>query len=41
MNELNVGLVDIDSHNFPNLVLMKISAYFKSRGGLRLSFTTR
>lgn len=32
MNELNVGLVDIDSHNFPNLVLMKISAYFKSRG---------
>lgn len=21
MNELNVGLVDIDSHNFPNLVL--------------------
>lgn len=29
---MNIGLVDIDSHNFPNLVLMKMSAWFK-RGG--------
>jgi len=27
-----VGLVDIDSHNFPNLVLMKLSAWHKSQG---------
>lgn len=29
---MNVGLIDVDSHNFPNLALMKISAYHKSRG---------
>jgi hypothetical protein len=29
---LNIGLVDIDGHNFPNLALMKISAYHKSVG---------
>lgn len=28
----NVGLIDVDSHNFPNLALMKISAYEKNRG---------
>lgn len=27
-----VGLVDVDGHNFPNLALMKISAYYKSCG---------
>lgn len=30
--ELKVGLVDIDGHNFPNLALMKISAYYKQQG---------
>lgn len=29
---MNIGLIDADSHNFPNLALMKISAYHKSRG---------
>jgi len=29
---MNIGLVDIDGHNFPNLALMKISAYHKSIG---------
>ncbi|MBR3722312.1 MAG: radical SAM protein [Selenomonadaceae bacterium] len=29
---MNVALVDIDSHNFPNLVLMKLSAWHKARG---------
>lgn len=29
---MKVGLYDVDSHNFPNLPLMKISAYHKSRG---------
>ena len=28
----NVGLIDVDSHNFPNLCLMKISAYHKAKG---------
>ena len=27
-----VGLLDVDSHNFPNLALMKISAYHKAKG---------
>ena len=27
-----IGLIDVDSHNFPNLALMKISAYHKSKG---------
>lgn len=31
---MNVGLIDVDSHNFPNLCLMKISAYHKQRGDL-------
>lgn len=30
MNE--IGLVDVDSHNFPNIPLMKISAWHKERG---------
>ena len=29
---MRVGLIDVDSHNFPNLALMKISAYHKGRG---------
>lgn len=29
---MNIGLIDVDSHNFPNLCLMKISAYHKQRG---------
>lgn len=29
---MKIGLIDVDSHNFPNLALMKISAYHKSRG---------
>ena len=29
---MRIGLCDIDSHNFPNLCLMKLSAYHKARG---------
>jgi hypothetical protein len=29
---MNIGLLDIDGHNFPNLALMKISSYHKSIG---------
>ncbi len=29
---MKIGLIDADSHNFPNLALMKISAYHKSKG---------
>ena len=29
---MKIGLVDTDSHNFPNLPLMKISAWHKSKG---------
>ena len=29
---MNIGLYDVDSHNFPNLAMMKISAYHKSIG---------
>ena len=31
---MNIGLIDVDSHNFPNLALMKISSYHKRRGDL-------
>lgn len=27
-----IGLIDVDGHNFPNLALMRISAFYK-RGG--------
>lgn len=30
--KLNIGLIDVDGHNFPNLALMKISAFEKSIG---------
>ena len=29
---MKIGLIDVDSHNFPNLALMKISAYHKALG---------
>lgn len=29
---MEIGLIDVDSHNFPNLCLMKISAYHKLKG---------
>lgn len=29
---VNIGLIDVDGHNFPNLALMRISSYHKSRG---------
>jgi hypothetical protein len=29
---MNIGLIDVDSYNFPNLALMKISAYHKQLG---------
>lgn len=29
---MNIGLIDVDGHNFPNLALMKISAYHKRMG---------
>lgn len=29
---MRIGLVDVDGHNFPNLALMRISAYHKARG---------
>lgn len=29
---MKIGLIDVDGHNFPNLALMKISAYYKNKG---------
>jgi len=29
---MRIGLIDVDGHNFPNLALMKISAWHKSQG---------
>ena len=29
---MKIGLIDVDGHNFPNLPLMRISAYHKARG---------
>lgn len=29
---MKIGLIDVDGHHFPNLALMRISAYHKSRG---------
>ena len=29
---MNIGLIDVDGHNFPNLALMKISAWHKAQG---------
>lgn len=30
--KMRIGLIDVDGHNFPNLPLMKLSAYHKKRG---------
>ena len=27
---MNIGLVDVDGHNFPNFALMRLSAYNKA-----------
>ena len=29
---VKIGLIDVDGHNYPNLALMKISAYHKAKG---------
>lgn len=29
---MKIGLIDVDGHNFPNLALMRISSYHKSKG---------
>lgn len=29
---MKIGLIDVDSHNFPNLALMKLSAWHKTQG---------
>lgn len=29
---MKIGLIDVDSHNYPNLCLMKISAFYKAQG---------
>lgn len=31
---MNIGLIDVDGHNFPSLALMKISAWHKAQGDL-------
>ena len=42
---MNIGLIDVDGHNFPNLALMKLSAWHKLQGDIvggtpALSITT-
>lgn len=29
---MKIGLIDVDGHHFPNLALMKLSAYHKQQG---------
>lgn len=29
---MKIGLIDVDGHKFPNLALMKLSAYHKTQG---------
>ena len=29
---MKIGLIDVDGHNFPNLPLMKLSAWHKKQG---------
>ena len=31
-DKAKIGLIDVDGHNFPNLALMRISAYHKAHG---------
>lgn len=26
---MNIGLIDVDGHNFPNFALIRLSAYYK------------
>lgn len=35
---MRVGLIDVDSHNFPNLALMKISAHHKARADCKKEY---
>jgi hypothetical protein len=30
--KMRIGLIDVDSHRYPNLVLMKLSAWHKKQG---------
>lgn len=32
MGNIRIGLIDVDGHNWPNLCLMKLSAFHKARG---------
>lgn len=34
VSRLRIGLIDVDGHHFPNLALMRISAYHKSKGDI-------
>lgn len=29
---MNIGLIDVDGHNFPNFALMRLSAWHKAHG---------
>ena len=29
---MKIGLIDVDGHHYPNIPLMKLSAYHKSKG---------
>ncbi len=29
---MKIGIIDVDGHNFPNIALMKLSAWHKARG---------
>lgn len=37
---MRIGLIDVDGHNFPNLALMRISAYHKQQGDIVEWWTT-
>lgn len=37
---MHIGLIDVDSHNFPNLALMKLSAC-SSGGAITAGFSER
>lgn len=32
---MTIGLIDVDGHNFPNLALMKLSAWHKAQGDIK------
>ena len=32
---MKIGLIDVDGHNFPNLALMKISAWHKAQDKIK------